>query len=112
MFSSVDQRQWGELYSLGVHCSKRTEPCAPGWYSPGVPEVQRQVPIYEQVASHYRALISSGELPSGSELPSVRRLASDWGIANKVAARATALLRDEGWIETRPGKPAVVRKQT
>lgn len=72
-----------------------------------VPGVDR-TPPFEQIAEHYRAAIREGRLTVGSELPSTRRLASEWGVAAATAQRALELLRSEGWIETRPGKVPVV----
>lgn len=72
------------------------------------PEVNR-TPPHEQVAAAIRADITSGRLATGAELPSVRRLAAEWGISPPTALRAVATLRDEGWVTTRPGAPAVVR---
>lgn len=72
------------------------------------PEVNR-TPPHEQVAAALRADIRAGVLVAGAELPSVRRLAADWGISPPTALRALTLLRDEGWIVTRPGTVALVR---
>jgi DNA-binding transcriptional regulator YhcF (GntR family) len=72
-----------------------------------VPDVDR-TPPFEQVAGHYRAEIQSGHLAVGDELPSVRRIAGQWNIATATAQRAMDLLRSEGWIESRPGRPSVV----
>lgn len=72
-----------------------------------VPEVDR-TPPFEQVAEHYRAEIRLGHLTVGDELPSVRKIAGQWDIATATAQRALDLLRSEGWIESRPGRPSVV----
>ncbi|MDQ3765227.1 MAG: GntR family transcriptional regulator [Actinomycetota bacterium] len=67
-----------------------------------------RTPPYEQVAEHYRDAIRAGRLTVGDELPSVRRIAGQWNIATATAQRALDLLRSEGWIESRPGRPSVV----
>lgn len=67
-----------------------------------------RTPPYEQVAEHYREVIRAGRLTVGDELPSVRRIATEWDIAAATAQRALDQLRSEGWIESRPGKPSVV----
>ena len=72
-----------------------------------MPAIQRDAP-YEQVAEHYRAEIKAGRLDSGSELPSLSGLMDEWAVARSTAQRALDVLRHEGWIVTRPGKPAVV----
>ena len=73
-----------------------------------MPEVQRLNPPTEQVAEHYRGLIRCGDLQPGDELPANRRLAEEWKISTNTAYRAVLKLRDEGWVESRPGKPPVV----
>lgn len=67
-----------------------------------------RTPPYQQIAEHYRSAIRSGRLPAGEELPSMRRLADQWFVANSTAQRALELLREEGWIDSRPGRPSVV----
>lgn len=72
-----------------------------------VPSVNRTAP-YRQIAEHYRSEIKSGVLQPGSVIPSITEVKDEWEVATSTAARALALLRDEGWIVTRPGKAAVV----
>lgn len=67
-----------------------------------------RTPPYQQVVEHYRAAIRTGQLAAGDELPSTRRLAAEWGVATSTAQRVLELLRTEGWIESRPGRPPVV----
>ncbi|AVH61857.1 MULTISPECIES: GntR family transcriptional regulator [Streptomyces] len=52
-------------------------------------------PPYTRIASHYRDLISSGELARGVLLPSISALAAEWGVSTATADRAMKLLRDE-----------------
>lgn len=73
---------------------------------PLVHELDRTV--WEQVAQHYRDEIRSGRLAIGDVLPANRKIASEWGISTSTSHRTVAQLRDEGWINTRPGKPPVV----
>lgn len=75
-----------------------------------MPDVQR-TPPYEQVVAYYRSEICSGRMKAGDELPSTRRLAEEWKIAISTAQRALEALRDGGWIETRPGRPPIVKPQ-
>jgi DNA-binding GntR family transcriptional regulator len=72
------------------------------------PKLWRAPRAHEQVAEHYRGLIRAGQLPQGAELPANRRLADEWQISTSTAYKAVSILKDEGWIETRPGKPPVV----
>ena len=71
----------------------------------------QRTPPYEQVAEHYRQEIRRGALSAGDELPSTRNLAVQWDIAKSTAQRALDVLKGEGWIESRPGKPPIVLPQ-
>lgn len=73
---------------------------------PGV-SIDRRPP-YDLVAEYYRQAIRTGDLLAGDELPAVRRLAAEREIGTATAQRVLALLRDEGWISTRPGRPSSV----
>jgi DNA-binding GntR family transcriptional regulator len=56
-------------------------------------------PPYTRIASHYRDLISSGELARGDLLPSIKALATEWGVSTATADRAMKLLRDEHLVQ-------------
>lgn len=58
-------------------------------------------PPFEQLRAQYVAAIASGELPPGSRLPTVRRLAGDLGLAPGTVARSYRELEATGLIETR-----------
>jgi DNA-binding transcriptional regulator YhcF (GntR family) len=66
-------------------------------------------PPYEQVREQIRAQVQSGELPAGTKLPPVRRLAADLGLATNTVARAYRELEVLGVIETRGRGGSVVR---
>ena len=76
-----------------------------------MPTVNRPPSPYEQIAAHVRLEIKEGRLAAGTVLPSVRRIADDWDVSAATVGRAVALLRDEGWIVTRPGRTAIVAQQ-
>jgi DNA-binding transcriptional regulator YhcF (GntR family) len=59
------------------------------------------VPPFEQLRGGLVDAISSGELPAGQRLPTVRRLAEDLGLAPGTVARAYRELEASGVIETR-----------
>jgi GntR family transcriptional regulator len=65
-------------------------------------------PIYLQVADGLRALIASGELREGAQLPPVRQLAADLGVNLNTIATAYRELQSEGLINVRHGSGAVV----
>lgn len=59
------------------------------------------VPPFEQVRAGLAARITDRTLAVGTKLPTVRRLASDLGIAPNTVARAYRELEEAGLIETR-----------
>ena len=63
---------------------------------------------YRVIAASIRARIATGELRPGQRAPSIRQIAQRWGVAIATATKVTAMLRDEGLIETRIGSGAVV----
>lgn len=67
-----------------------------------MPQAQRPVPPYAQIANHYREAIASGELAPGQRLPSITELAGEWGVAASTAAKAISQLQVEGAIWTSP----------
>jgi DNA-binding transcriptional regulator YhcF (GntR family) len=56
---------------------------------------------YEQIRTQLAAHVDSGELQPGDRLPTVRRLATDLGVAANTVARAYRELEASGVIETR-----------
>jgi AcrR family transcriptional regulator len=61
-----------------------------------------------RIAAELRERIRSGDLAPGARVPSTRELTRSYGVALATAARALALLRDEGWVVTRPRSATVV----
>lgn len=55
----------------------------------------------ERVANDLRGKITAGEYLPGEALPSIAKLAHDYGVSESAASRALAALRDEGLIYTR-----------
>jgi DNA-binding transcriptional regulator YhcF (GntR family) len=58
-------------------------------------------PPFEQIRAQLAAAIRSGQLPSGSRLPPIRRLAEDLGLAVNTVARAYRELESAGLVLTR-----------
>ncbi|MFE0513261.1 GntR family transcriptional regulator [Streptomyces sp. NPDC058964] len=61
------------------------------------------VPPYEQIRAQLAALITTGRLPEGERLPTVRQLAADLGLAAGTVARAYRELESAALIRTRRG---------
>lgn len=68
-------------------------------------------PIFERLADALRAAIVDGRIGFGERLPPTRGLAEQLGVNVNTALRAYRLLRDEGFIELRPGRGATVAKR-
>ena len=67
-----------------------------------------RVPLFEQLASEIRGAIATGAVASGERLPPARALGRDLGVNMHTVLRAYGRLRDEGLIELRRGRGAVV----
>lgn len=66
-------------------------------------------PRYEQIAAHLRALVMSGDLLPGTQLPSTQQLVERYGAANTTVQSALTALKAEGFITSRVGKGVYVR---
>ncbi|MFB9909239.1 GntR family transcriptional regulator [Allokutzneria oryzae] len=66
------------------------------------------VPLGDQVAASVRGSIADGAVKAGDRLPPARELASSLGINLHTVLRGYQQLRDEGLIELRRGRGAVV----
>jgi GntR family transcriptional regulator len=58
-------------------------------------------PPYLRVSGDLRDKIESGELLPGEQLPSLDRLAADYGVSRATAQRAVNELANAGLVETR-----------
>ncbi len=63
------------------------------------------VPIYRQLVDQVTRLIAGGQLPAGTELPSVRELALEHSVNPMTISKAYALLEANGLLERHRGKP-------
>ncbi|MFF3429508.1 TetR/AcrR family transcriptional regulator C-terminal domain-containing protein [Streptomyces sp. NPDC002602] len=72
------------------------------------PTAPQDEPPYLRIVGDIRRRVASGELAPGDRVPSIRRIARDWGVASATAAKALTTLRLEGLVETRPRTAAVV----
>ncbi len=55
-------------------------------------------PQNERVVEHYRGLIASGEIPTGTLLPSNKVLAAEWKVSPTTIEKAMSKLRAEGLV--------------
>lgn len=72
-----------------------------------VPTQENDVPVkltYRQIADDLTERIRRGEYPPGQQLPSYTQLATLYSVSPATAARAYALLRDRGTVESAAGR--------
>lgn len=67
------------------------------------------VGLADQIAAQVRGAIISGEVDPGATLPPARQVAAGLDVNMHTVLRAYARLRDEGVIDLRRGRGAVVR---
>ena len=72
-------------------------------------DVHSPVPIYVQLAEQLKYLVSTGELASGTRLPSARLLAGNLNVNRNTVLRAYSVLRRGGYVEGRRGAGTTVK---
>ena len=68
------------------------------------------IPIYRQLSEQIRRMAASGQLPPGTELPSIRALALEHAINPMTVSKVYSLLEAEGVLERHRGKPMTVAR--
>jgi GntR family transcriptional regulator len=66
------------------------------------------VPIYRQLIDQVRRMVASGQLPPGTELPSVREVAAEYTVNPTTISKAYSLLETEGLLQRNRGKPMTI----
>lgn len=74
-------------------------------------DLASRVPVYEQIASGLRAELVSGQFNPGEKLPTVRTLAINLGVHHNTVAEAYRQLANEGWLELKRHRGAIVRER-
>ncbi|PYZ95025.1 GntR family transcriptional regulator [Salipaludibacillus keqinensis] len=67
-----------------------------------------RTPIYDQIESQIKTLIVSGNLPAGTGLPSIRKLATALSCSVITTRRSYQNLEQQGYIKTIQGKGTFV----
>jgi GntR family transcriptional regulator len=71
-------------------------------------EMRPDTPAYRQIVDALRAKLVSGELEAGDLLPPVRQLAVDLGVHFNTVAEAYRVLADEGWLDLKRRRGALI----
>jgi DNA-binding transcriptional regulator YhcF (GntR family) len=71
-------------------------------------DLSSTLPASEQIVRGLRATLLAGRFRPGDKLPSVRQLALDLGVHHNTVAGAYRQLAEEGWLELRRGRGAMV----
>lgn len=65
-------------------------------------------PLYRQIAAAVRRAIREEQIGPGDRLPAARDLAASLGVNMHTVVKAFGLLREEGLLEVRRGRGAIV----
>ena len=74
-------------------------------------DLESDAPLFAQIASSVRADAAAGRVQPGDRLPAAREIAAALGVNVHTVLHAYQDLRDEGLVELRRGRGAVVTAQ-
>ena len=69
-----------------------------------------EVPVREQIVTQITLGIASGDLATGTRLPSTREMAQRYKIHSNTVSNAYQILAEQGWLEFRKGSGFYVRE--
>src|SRR4051794_6080491 len=72
-------------------------------------EREQQRPAYQVLADRIRDAVLDGRLAVATGLPSERELATGLSLSRTTVGAAYALLREQGWLESRRGSGSTLR---
>jgi len=75
-------------------------------------DLNSSVPAYRQIVDAIRSLLVDGVLGPGDHVPPVRQLAIDLGIHFNTVAQAYRVLAEEGWLDLKRRRGAIVLDRT
>jgi GntR family transcriptional regulator len=73
-------------------------------------DARSPIPLYAQIANRLRVAVATGELSSGTALPSVRQLATQLRVNPATVVQAYRELEQAGVVESRQGAGTFVRE--
>jgi GntR family transcriptional regulator len=71
-------------------------------------DLASEIPAYRQIVDAVRAALVGGLAVPGDQLPPIRQLATDLGVHFNTVAEAYRILADEGWLDLKRRRGAVV----
>ncbi len=71
-------------------------------------DTKSETPALKQISDSLRIRLVNGDLPAGTEMPSVRRIALELGVHFNTLAEAYRILSAEGWLTVRHGRSCIV----
>ncbi len=75
---------------------------------PFLVQIEDGLPVSDQILQAIRKAMLTGQLAAGDEFPSVRTLSQELRISPTTAHKVVALLKDTGYLASRPGIGMVV----
>jgi DNA-binding transcriptional regulator YhcF (GntR family) len=75
---------------------------------PFITQIKDGLPVSDQIIQAVRKAMLTGQLVAGDEFPSVRTLSQELRISPTTAHKVVAVLKDAGYLASRPGIGMVV----